>query len=590
MNPHALTNQPNPEPSPTGDAAAPANPVARRDFLKGCAASAIATAASAVSVNVTSPSALADSPATNGSGILTGAARRARAAQIRNRAIVDSIVKAPIIAKPVTNGDEALYANRVNQFSKGLIHLPNGEVDPAAYDAYIAALQTGEFSEIEKLTLGCPNPAAQRPLRSPLTGLAFDMEGADAFQCTVPAAPAFASAWAAGEAVELHWMAHLRDVHFSDYASSPLAALAASELTAMTDFRGLKSGGAVTASTLFRDPFPGCAAGPWVSQFLLKTVPYGTQWIDARQRTAVAGVNFVKTFPEWLDLMRGCQPTLPFQTDPQVRYIRNARDVAAWVQTDIAYQGFLIAALALMMKPNPSDPLTGGGFGAPLSPTNPYRTAVNQDAFITLGPVDIFGLIAEVVARAMKAAWYQKWYVHRRARPEAFCGRVRQVKQGLANYPLHADVLDSQAVAATFASTGDYFLPLAYPEGSPLHPSYPSGHATLSGACATMLKALFDDSFVLPSPKVASADGLSLDNYTGLDAGQLTVGGELNKLASNIATARNIAGIHWRTDGNEGIRLGEAVAISLLRELKETYAEDFDGFRFTKFDGTLTTI
>ena len=34
-----------------------------------------------------------------------------------------------------------------------------------------------------------------------------------------------------------------------------------------------------------------------------------------------------------------------------------------------------------------------------------------------------------------------------------------------------------------------YLLGLTYPEGSPLHPSYPSGHATLAGACITVIKA-----------------------------------------------------------------------------------------------------
>jgi hypothetical protein len=68
------------------------------------------------------------------------------------------------------------------------------------------------------------------------------------------------------------------------------------------------------------------------------------------------------------------------------------------------------------------------------------------------------------------------------------------------------------------------------------------------------------------------------------------VGGELNKLASNIATGRNIAGVHWCTDGIESLKLGEAVAISVLWDQRATYNEDFGGFTFTKFDGTIITI
>ena len=37
-----------------------------------------------------------------------------------------------------------------------------------------------------------------------------------------------------------------------------------------------------------------------------------------------------------------------------------------------------------------------------------------------------------------------------------------------------------------------YLLSQVYPEGSPNHPTYTSGHATVAGACATILKAFFD--------------------------------------------------------------------------------------------------
>ncbi len=32
-------------------------------------------------------------------------------------------------------------------------------------------------------------------------------------------------------------------------------------------------------------------------------------------------------------------------------------------------------------------------------------------------------------------------------------------------------------------------LPMAFQEGSPMHPSYGAGHATVAGACVTILKA-----------------------------------------------------------------------------------------------------
>ena len=97
-----------------------------------------------------------------------------------------------------------------------------------------------------------------------------------------------------------------------------------------------------------------------------------------------------------------------------------------------------------------------------------------------------------------------------------------------------------------------------------------SAHAVIAGACATVLKACFAESWELPQPVVATRDGLALEPYTGPP---LTVGGELDKLAQNIAIGRNFAGVHWRSDGIEGIRFGEEFAIRFRREAKVTANE-----------------
>ena len=53
------------------------------------------------------------------------------------------------------------------------------------------------------------------------------------------------------------------------------------------------------------------------------------------------------------------------------------------------------------------------------------------------------------------------------------------------------------------------------------------------------------------------------------------LGGELNKLAANIAIGRNMAGVHYRTDYIESVKLGEMVAISILEDQKKTYFEKY---------------
>jgi hypothetical protein len=125
-------------------------------------------------------------------------------------------------------------------------------------------------------------------------------------------------------------------------------------------------------------------------------------------------------------------------------------------------------------------------------------------------------------------------------------------------------------------------------EGSPTHPAYGAGHATVAGACVTILKAWFDESYVLPNPVQPDSTGQTLVPYTGAE--NLTVGGELNKIASNVALGRNIAGVHWRSDATESLLLGEALAITVLRDQKAQYNKQFAGFTLTKFDGTTITV
>ncbi|MDF9409705.1 hypothetical protein L7E55_15340 [Pelotomaculum isophthalicicum JI] len=131
----------------------------------------------------------------------------------------------------------------------------------------------------------------------------------------------------------------------------------------------------------------------------------------------------------------------------------------------------------------------------------------------------------------MEAAWFQKWLVHRRLRPEEFGGRVQNLLTGAACYPVNPELLNSQAVAEVFDKYGSYLLPQAYPEGCPAHPAYPAGHACFTGAGVTMLKAFFKESFIIPNPVMASPDGLSPLPYKGqmfrgeLCRNQIIIGG-----------------------------------------------------------------
>jgi membrane-associated phospholipid phosphatase len=314
---------------------------------------------------------------------------------------------------------------------------------------------------------------------------------------------------------------------------------------------------------------------------------YGPYAMTGQMSMYVPGVDYMTTQATWLAVQNGQGPFGSNTVDPQPRFIRNGRDYAMYVHTDPnagLFLSFYNAAIWLFAT------------GAPLNLGNPYRNYKKQFGFGTFGIPFFTGMIGEASRRAFEAAWYQKWFVHRNLRPEEFGGLVHRTLTHLATYPLHHDVLNSAAVAATFSRFGSYLLPQAFPEGCPQFPAYPEGHSTMAGACATILKAAFDGSVAFTSLNngnivEGSSDGLSLVPYTGADAGQITLNGEINKLASNIAQARNISGIHWRADANYGLLLGEALALSILSDQNDNYSgENFDGFTITKFDGTPVAV
>ena len=486
-----------------------------------------------------------------------------------------------------TNGDETLYPNHIGNFSKGLPHNAIGEVDPAAYDAWRHALQSGRPEDFEAIPMGASSPSLQRKLVNPQSALAFDLEGADSHALAMPPAPALASKEAAGEMVENYWMALARDVPFAEYGTNAMTLGAAQDLTRLQDFRGPKIALEVTPQTLFRDTLPGATTGPYLSQFLLLPVPFGANYIEQQMRTTVPGVDYLTNFADWLNVQRGELPAQAQQHDAQRRYIRNGRDLGQWMHIDVLFQAYFHAMLIMLAGPDAND-AESSGLGVPFDAGNPYHASANQDGFGTFGGPHIAALMCEVATRALKAVWFQKWCVHRRLRPEAYAGLVHNRLHGVAAYPLALDeITASPALSMLAGKYGSYLLPMAFPEGSPLHPSYGAGHATVAGACVTILKAWFDESFVIPDPVVASTDGLSLLPYSGA---LLTVGGELNKLASNVATGRNLAGVHWRSDARESLLLGEAVAISVLKDQRLLCNEHFDGFTLTKFDGSTVTV
>lgn len=449
--------------------------------------------------------------------------RRNRAYQLRVNAAFDNYVER--VPCPQRNNDETLYAsqNYFASFSKSLEHDMLGHVNATAYRLLLKAVETGNPSDWERVPRA---PGATLQLKNPQASLAFDLMGGDSHSYDVPPAPAFSSAEQAADLVEDYWMAILRDVPFANFSTHPLVAQAVADLNRLSGYTGPKP---VTPQNIFRANDTGSLNGPYISQFMYLSYAMGAHSMDQKLSVPVAGINFGTNFSEFLAIQNGHAPLTSLTFDPIKRYIRTGRDLSAFVHVDILYQASFEALMVLQT------------LGAPVKDGIPYKnTSARECGFSTFGGPMWSTFPAFGSNAALHAAWHYKWNVNRRLRPEVMAGRTHNHLKGLYTYPLHPDLLNSSALPILNATYGGYLLPVAYPELSPAHPSYPAGHNSVSSATISMLRAIFDEDWIIPNPVVPSADGLTLVPYVGPP---LTVGGELGKLAANIGIGRNWASV-----------------------------------------------
>lgn len=467
------------------------------------------------------------------------------------------------------NGDEALYASDryIASFSKTLPCNAFGEVNPAAFEQLRRAMHFGRQEDFDAI---CRAGRAERKLANPQGAFRFEAASLDSHATRIAPSHSFDSLELAGEMVEVYWQALLRDVPFKDFESDPRVGEATGDLNSLHPI-AMPAGRRASSANLFRGETSGDLVGPYISQFLWQPFRFGP--LDVVQQYAVpaAGLDFLTDVPSWRRVQRGRAPAQELQLGAS-RFLFNGRSLGEYVHRDVTFQAYVHAALILLSY----GPIA-------LDEGNPYRDGLaNEAAFTSLGAPHVLDLVTRAANLALGGAWFQKWRVHRMLRPEALGGRVHFNLTAQRSYPLAPELENSRAVGQLLSTNGTALLPIAFPEGSPIHPSYPAGHACIAGACVTVLKALFSESFAIPRPVEANRDGTALLPYDEA----LTVGGELDKLANNISLGRDAAGVHYRQDGLQGLLAGEQQAISLLREqsllLRET---GFDGFRFTPFQG-----
>jgi hypothetical protein len=537
-----------PPSTPTGKPTPPgagARGLGRRGFLLGVGGLAAATLVGAgwsrsgpTTAGPVSPT----PPVGSGSG-LDVEARRARALQLRlttaQRQLADPF------PQPATNGDEDRYdVVGLASFTKALPHNPLGEVDPAAYRALLAGPGQRPPGRLPAHPVGRPGQVGQ-----PEGAFAFELQGPDPWQRPLKAPPRLDSEAFAGELAECYWLALARDIPYRRYGHEPITAAAIQDLRAFADHRDLD------ARTLFRatDPrLPGVATGPYISQFLVQPYVFGSTPIERRYRTTLAGSDHLTSYEAWLAAQNGQPPTTSARFDPTPRFLRNGRDLGEWAHRDFSSRGPLVAALILLDCAARYGPEV-------LAAANPYRDHPTQRGVVTFGAPGHLGS-----GGPLGQCGHEGRLVPQVAHPPPAAagggrGRLHHHLTGQATYPLHPTLTDAAAPQRVSTRSGSYLCPQAYPEGCPTHPAYPGATAAVGGAGVRALKALVNPAFVIPDPVEASDDGLALRPWRGAP---LTVGGELDKLAFNMAFGRDTAGVHFRRDEIDGILLGEVASSS----------------------------
>jgi hypothetical protein len=619
--------------------------------------------------------------------------RREKAKQVRDSASQKAYDR--VHPDHVNNGDEQRYAsaNYAMSFTKGLDHnLETGLVDNASdFEAFRSCIDNGFVAPFTR-DVPVPRDEARRQWEAPTAGVVYELQGPDPQAVTMPPAPELCSDELSFEMAEVYELALLRDVPFNAFDQGGGSADLNQSITRLNDLEYAKSGfngrprktdaaGKLNRQTAFRGGSPGVEKGPYLSQFMLignqspdsspdnGYINYGAQRIDQRVLEVCEKDDYMMTWAEWHRVQQGydvskgkkkCDPPVPTQAfTGKRRFIYTPRDLATYVHIDALYQAYLNACLILLSNGAPFDPgfgvLSGQASGILDTPSSNTYTGLNAGGFALWGGPHILSLVTEVATRGLKAVRYQKFNNHVRLRPEALAARLEKAEDLEKCFPSLCGCFTNMKsdLKKTLKKIADHnrlctgeesaLLPMAFAEGSPMHPAYGAGHATVAGACVTILKAFFDTSSIFVKidgragffSKQTIAERLEcgaqvhVGAYQSKNSGKkldfdkcgefklvkkkgkegkqalvklvpekgcedsccpLTLEGELNKLAANISIGRNMAGVHYFSDYYDSARMGEEIAIGILEEQALGYTTDPFVLSVPTFDGGVRRI
>lgn len=444
-------------------------------------------------------------------------------------------------------------------YSKGMPHDSLGFVDKEAYCKYIHALINKSVHDLNNVPKGGSlkqvDPSASFNENMPSIVKCLDLG-------VVPKLdqPLFAS-----NLIEVYNMAYCRDVPFNDYATSPNITTSINSLSQLSEY----TGPAITNTTIFRGLSQGDVIGPYISQFLYLDYNEGGVNTFNQRKLTYGPPDFMTTLPNAVSVQNGTVLE-SFGAPLPNRYILNGRDLAIAVRQDEPY---LLSYRAMLIMYTLGIPLNSD------LPNNP-----NIGAFINFGKADVVSALGEVTRLAGLACWCYK----QRAlflRPEEAGIIVERTRLNSPNNPpISEEITNNSIIDEIFNINNNHLLPQAYPEGCPLHPSWPSGHACFSAAQVIVLKFFFKTNITM-NLLMPDATGQNLVP-SGI---QSTVRNELDKLISNCGYGRCWAGIHYRIDMQKGIKLGEKVGIEFLRKLVTSYPQKVK-VTIKRYNGKSVTI
>ncbi len=299
----------------------------------------------------------------------------------------------------------------------------------------------------------------------------------------------------------------------------------------------------------------------------------------------------------WIEAACGARLPFPGRADSARRDIRTPRELALQVHRRHACQPYFAAALLILARGTPLDP------GLPRTPlgTSLWNGPRALDLMLRgVRRAEVHGPRADRRPRAARPGVVAaRWSLMQsgedlRAGPDALLEQaaLNRVKTAAPR------LLDWVARMNRAAGTGGFAMPT--PDGgacdgwTPLDfhqnlmlpsvdrgadrfcPSLGAGQAVLAGTMVTLLKALFAPPNSEPNDE---ADGEPKGAARG-------IGVELDRLAANMTSARTIAGGFYDAENREGLRYGQSLALTLLREQLESDGQvaglelrDFDGRR-----------